>query len=72
MLPVLGQMADIHKVYLSSLLLAYLLQHQKTDLLTSPLLSLLIASLLARYFQVRTLLSLLISLSLSLARSTSL
>lgn len=48
----LHQMADIHKVYLSSLLLAYLLQHQKNDLLTCPLLSLLMASLLARYFQV--------------------
>ncbi|XP_063041581.1 probable C-mannosyltransferase DPY19L4 [Engraulis encrasicolus] len=45
------KMADIHKVYLSSLLLAYLLQNQKDDLLTCPLLSLLTASLLARYFQ---------------------
>ncbi|XP_041931808.1 probable C-mannosyltransferase DPY19L4 isoform X2 [Alosa sapidissima] len=45
------KMADIHKVYLSSLLLAYLLQHQKSDLLSCPLLSLLMATLLARYFQ---------------------
>uniref|UniRef100_A0AAY4D5D9 C-mannosyltransferase DPY19L4 n=1 Tax=Denticeps clupeoides TaxID=299321 RepID=A0AAY4D5D9_9TELE len=39
-------------VYLTSLLGAYMLQHQRYDLLSSPLLSLLIASLLARYFQV--------------------
>uniref|UniRef100_A0A8B9K2R7 Dpy-19 like 4 n=1 Tax=Astyanax mexicanus TaxID=7994 RepID=A0A8B9K2R7_ASTMX len=41
--------ADIHKVYLSSLLLAYVLQYQRPSLLSCPLLSLLIASLLARY-----------------------
>lgn len=45
-------MADINKVYLSSLFLAYLLQFQNVTLLTSPLLSLLIGSVLARYFQV--------------------
>lgn len=45
-------MADIHKVYLSSLFLAYLFQFQNLTLLTSPLLSLLIGSVLARYFQV--------------------
>lgn len=45
-------MADIHKVYLSSLLLAYLFQFQNAALLSSPLLSLLIGSVLARYFQV--------------------
>ncbi|XP_028819763.1 probable C-mannosyltransferase DPY19L4 isoform X2 [Denticeps clupeoides] len=45
------KMADIQKVYLTSLLGAYMLQHQRYDLLSSPLLSLLIASLLARYFQ---------------------
>uniref|UniRef100_W5KDI5 Dpy-19 like 4 n=1 Tax=Astyanax mexicanus TaxID=7994 RepID=W5KDI5_ASTMX len=41
----------IHKVYLSSLLLAYVLQYQRPSLLSCPLLSLLIASLLARYLQ---------------------
>uniref|UniRef100_A0AAQ6AQ83 Dpy-19 like 4 n=1 Tax=Amphiprion ocellaris TaxID=80972 RepID=A0AAQ6AQ83_AMPOC len=45
-------MADIHKVYLSSLFLAYLFQFQNATLLSSPLLSLLIGSVLARYFQV--------------------
>ncbi|XP_030003736.1 probable C-mannosyltransferase DPY19L4 [Sphaeramia orbicularis] len=45
------KMADIHKVYLSSLLLAYLFQFQNPNLLSSPLLSLLIGSVLARYFQ---------------------
>lgn len=45
-------MADIHKVYLSSLFLAYLFQFQNPTLLSSPLLSLLIGSVLARYFQV--------------------
>lgn len=45
-------MADIHKVYLSSLFLAYLLQFQNPVLLSSPLLSILIGSVLARYFQV--------------------
>lgn len=47
-----GQMADIHKVYVSSLFLAYLFQFQNQTLLSSPLLSLLIGSVLARYFQV--------------------
>uniref|UniRef100_A0A667XQH8 Dpy-19 like 4 n=1 Tax=Myripristis murdjan TaxID=586833 RepID=A0A667XQH8_9TELE len=46
------KMADIHKVYLSSLFLAYLFQFQNPALLSSPLLSLLISSVLARYFQV--------------------
>uniref|UniRef100_A0A8D3DE91 Dpy-19 like 4 n=1 Tax=Scophthalmus maximus TaxID=52904 RepID=A0A8D3DE91_SCOMX len=46
------KMADIHKVYLSSLFLAYLFQFQNPALLSSPLLSLLIGSVLARYFQV--------------------
>ncbi|TMS18181.1 putative C-mannosyltransferase DPY19L4 [Larimichthys crocea] len=45
------KMADIHKVYLSSLFLAYLFQFQNPTLLSSPLLSLLIGSVLARYFQ---------------------
>ncbi|XP_028978581.1 probable C-mannosyltransferase DPY19L4 isoform X4 [Esox lucius] len=45
------KMADIHKVYLSSLFLAYVIQFQNTALLSSPLLSLLISSVLARYFQ---------------------
>ncbi|KAM4725634.1 putative C-mannosyltransferase DPY19L4 [Anableps anableps] len=43
--------ADIYKVYLSSLFLAYLFQFQNSSLLSSPLLSLLIGSVLARYFQ---------------------
>ncbi|XP_034456731.1 probable C-mannosyltransferase DPY19L4 isoform X1 [Hippoglossus hippoglossus] len=46
------KMADIHKVYLSSLFLAYLFQFQNPTLLSSPLLSLLIGSVLARYFQL--------------------
>lgn len=46
-------MADINKIYLSSLFLTYLLQFQNVTLLTSPLLSLLIGSVLARYFQVK-------------------
>ncbi|XP_047460250.1 probable C-mannosyltransferase DPY19L4 [Mugil cephalus] len=45
------KMADIHKVYLSSLFLAYLFQFQNAALLSSPLLSLLIGSVLARHFQ---------------------
>ncbi|CAB1321222.1 unnamed protein product [Coregonus sp. 'balchen'] len=45
------KMADIHKVYLSSLFLAYILQFQNPALLSSPLLSLLISTVLARYFQ---------------------
>lgn len=45
------KMADINKIYLSSLFLTYLLQFQNVTLLTSPLLSLLIGSVLARYFQ---------------------
>ncbi|XP_068602912.1 probable C-mannosyltransferase DPY19L4 [Brachionichthys hirsutus] len=45
------KMADIHKVYLSSLFLAYLFQFQNRTLLSSPLLSLLIGSVLARRFQ---------------------
>ncbi|XP_012709497.2 probable C-mannosyltransferase DPY19L4 isoform X1 [Fundulus heteroclitus] len=45
--------ADISKVYLSSLFLAYLFQFQNAALLSSPLLSLLIGSALARYFQRR-------------------
>nr|XP_020452957.1 probable C-mannosyltransferase DPY19L4 isoform X2 [Monopterus albus] len=45
------KMADIHKVYLSSLLLVYLFQFQNATLLSSPLLGLLIGLVLARYFQ---------------------
>ncbi|XP_011607158.1 probable C-mannosyltransferase DPY19L4 isoform X3 [Takifugu rubripes] len=45
------KVADIHKVYLSSLFLAYLLQFQNPVLLSSPLLSILIGSVLARHFQ---------------------
>ncbi|XP_053541729.1 probable C-mannosyltransferase DPY19L4 isoform X3 [Ictalurus punctatus] len=43
--------ADVHKVYLSSLLLAYILQYQKPSLLSCPLLSLLVANMLAKYLQ---------------------
>ncbi|CAB1345699.1 unnamed protein product [Coregonus sp. 'balchen'] len=50
------KMADIHKVYLSSLLLAYVLQFQNPALLSSPLLSLLISSVLARDFVTNRLL----------------
>uniref|UniRef100_A0A8C7XVV8 Dpy-19 like 4 n=1 Tax=Oryzias sinensis TaxID=183150 RepID=A0A8C7XVV8_9TELE len=46
------KMDDIHKVYLSSLFLAYLFQFENTSLISSPLLSLQIGSLLARHFQV--------------------
>uniref|UniRef100_A0A3Q1BHL6 Dpy-19 like 4 n=1 Tax=Amphiprion ocellaris TaxID=80972 RepID=A0A3Q1BHL6_AMPOC len=42
----------VKTVYLSSLFLAYLFQFQNATLLSSPLLSLLIGSVLARYFQV--------------------
>ncbi|XP_020508074.2 probable C-mannosyltransferase DPY19L4 isoform X2 [Labrus bergylta] len=45
------KLADIHKVYLSSLFLAYLFQFQNPALLSSPLLSLMLGSVLARYFQ---------------------
>lgn len=45
-------MADIHKVYLCSLLLAYPLQFQNPSLLSCPLLCLLVGSALARYLQV--------------------
>jgi len=47
-----AQMADIHKVYLSAMFLAYVFQFQNPVLLSSPMLSLLISSVLARYFQV--------------------
>ena len=45
-------MGDIQKVYLSSLFLAYLFQFQNPSLLSSPLLSLMIGSVLAKNFQV--------------------
>uniref|UniRef100_A0A673ANE5 Dpy-19 like 4 n=1 Tax=Sphaeramia orbicularis TaxID=375764 RepID=A0A673ANE5_9TELE len=45
------KMADIHKVYLSSLLLAYLFQFQNPNLLSSPLLSLLIVVLTCFFSQ---------------------
>ncbi|XP_061679303.1 probable C-mannosyltransferase DPY19L4 isoform X4 [Syngnathoides biaculeatus] len=45
------KMSDIHKVYLSSLLLAFFFHFHKAALLGSPLLSLLIGSGLARYLQ---------------------
>lgn len=46
------QMADIHRVYLCSVVLAYVLQFQNPSLLSSPLLSLLAGSKVARYLQV--------------------
>ncbi|KAF7651995.1 hypothetical protein LDENG_00102700 [Lucifuga dentata] len=45
------KMVDVHKVYLSSLFLAYVFQFQNLNLLSSPLFSLLISSVLARYFK---------------------
>ncbi|XP_054619053.1 integrator complex subunit 8 isoform X3 [Dunckerocampus dactyliophorus] len=45
------KMSDIHKVYVSSLLLAFFFHFHNTALLGSPLLSLLIGSMLARYLQ---------------------
>lgn len=45
------KVADMHKLYLSCLLAAYWCQFQNPALLSSPLLSLLFGSLLARYFQ---------------------
>ncbi|KAM8883214.1 putative C-mannosyltransferase DPY19L4 [Synchiropus picturatus] len=45
------KVADVHKVYISSLFLAYLVQFQNSALLSSPLLSLIIGSVLARHFQ---------------------
>lgn len=45
------KMADIHKVYLSSLFVAYMLLFQNPRLLSCPLLSLLVSTVLARYFQ---------------------
>ncbi|XP_068431377.1 probable C-mannosyltransferase DPY19L4 isoform X1 [Clinocottus analis] len=45
------KMADVHKAYLGALFLAYLFQFQNPSLVSSPLLSLLIGSALARYFQ---------------------
>uniref|UniRef100_A0A8D0AHM9 Dpy-19 like 4 n=1 Tax=Sander lucioperca TaxID=283035 RepID=A0A8D0AHM9_SANLU len=46
------KMADIQKVYLTSLFPVYLCQFQNPALLSSPLLGLLIGSVLAQYFQV--------------------
>uniref|UniRef100_A0A8C2XL62 Dpy-19 like 4 n=1 Tax=Cyclopterus lumpus TaxID=8103 RepID=A0A8C2XL62_CYCLU len=46
------KIADLHKAYLGALFLAYLFQFQNPSLVSSPLLSLLIGSVLARYFQV--------------------
>lgn len=45
------KVADMHKLYLTSLLAAYWCQFQNPALLSSPLLSLLFGSMLARYFQ---------------------
>ncbi|XP_031151536.1 probable C-mannosyltransferase DPY19L4 isoform X1 [Sander lucioperca] len=45
------KMADIQKVYLTSLFPVYLCQFQNPALLSSPLLGLLIGSVLAQYFQ---------------------
>ncbi|XP_066572026.1 probable C-mannosyltransferase DPY19L4 isoform X3 [Amia ocellicauda] len=45
------KLADVHKVYLCSLALAYVMQFQNPGLLSSPLLSLMTGSVLARYLQ---------------------
>ncbi|XP_077362225.1 putative C-mannosyltransferase DPY19L4 isoform X1 [Festucalex cinctus] len=45
------KLSDIHKVYVSSLLMAFFFHFHKMALLGSPLLSLLIGSRLARYLQ---------------------
>lgn len=45
------KVADMHKLYLTSLLAAYWCQFQNPALLSSPLLSLLFGSMLAKYFQ---------------------
>ncbi|XP_061597276.1 probable C-mannosyltransferase DPY19L4 [Cololabis saira] len=45
------KMMDIHHMYLTSLFVAYFMQFQNPALLSSPLLSLLLGSVLARYFQ---------------------
>lgn len=45
------KVADMHKLYLTSLLATYWCQFQNPALLSSPLLSLLFGSMLARYFQ---------------------
>jgi len=46
------QVVDIHRVYVSSLFLVYMIRFQSHGLLSCPLLCLMIGSLLARYFQV--------------------
>uniref|UniRef100_A0A3B5MLM1 Dpy-19 like 4 n=1 Tax=Xiphophorus couchianus TaxID=32473 RepID=A0A3B5MLM1_9TELE len=48
----LGLAADVYRAYLGSLVLVYLAQFQNASLLGSPLLSLLIGLVPARYFQV--------------------
>lgn len=50
--PVSHQTADVYRAYLGSLVLVYLAQFQNASLLGSPLLSLLIGLVPARYFQV--------------------
>ncbi|CAL8365460.1 unnamed protein product [Arctogadus glacialis] len=45
------KVVDVHRVYLSSLALVYVIRFQSPSLLGCPLLCLLIGSLLARYFQ---------------------
>ncbi|XP_043994777.1 probable C-mannosyltransferase DPY19L4 isoform X3 [Gambusia affinis] len=45
--------ADVYRAYLGSLVLVYLAQFQNASLLGSPLLSLLIGSVPARYFQMK-------------------
>uniref|UniRef100_A0A8C6SR17 Dpy-19 like 4 n=1 Tax=Neogobius melanostomus TaxID=47308 RepID=A0A8C6SR17_9GOBI len=58
------KVADMHKLYLTALLSAYWCQFQNPALLSSPLLSLLFGSVLARYFQVKIALILLQLLTL--------
>ncbi|KAG7273584.1 hypothetical protein CRUP_019830 [Coryphaenoides rupestris] len=45
------KVVDIHRVYVSSLFLVYMVRFQSHALLSCPLLCLMIGSLLARYFQ---------------------
>lgn len=45
------KMDDIQKIYMSSMVLAYVFQFQNSALISSPLLSLMISAELARYFQ---------------------
>ncbi|XP_015212978.1 probable C-mannosyltransferase DPY19L4 isoform X1 [Lepisosteus oculatus] len=45
------KVADVHKIYLCSVALGYIMQFQNPSLLSSPLLCLMMGSVLARYLQ---------------------